>query len=112
MTAAADERGADETFFERPPRVDETPRLLALAADELRRQRRRRDDAALRAADGERGEHVLQLAYVAGPVVARKRRERRASERRAPVEARRRLPPEMLRQHHDVLAPIAQRRHA
>ena len=111
MAAAAHQRRADEPLLERPPRLLEPPTVRRFCDRELRRQRRRRHDAALRTPHRERGQHVLQLAHVSRPVIARERRDRRRIQRRAAAHPRRRVAPEMLGQHGDVLATVAQRRY-
>ena len=111
MTAAAHQRGAHEAELEGASRLVERPAFGRASFREARRQRRRRHDAALRGPHRQSGQHVLQLAHVAGPVVARQRGHRGRAKAGAAADAIRGVAPEMLGEHRHVLAPLAQRRH-
>ena len=59
---------------------------------------------------GESGNDVLQLAHVAGPVVARQCREHAVSHRRGAADAGGGGAPQVFGKQRDVLGPFAQRR--
>ena len=111
MASRPYERRANEPFFEGAACLFE-PRGGAACGDaERHRQGGRWDDTAPRAAHGQRGEDVLQLAHISRPLITRQRGDCRGAQRRAAADARGRLAPEMFGQHGDVLAAIAKSRH-
>src|SRR4029453_18639039 len=97
VAAAAHERGPHEPLFECLARVVEAPGVVAVARSELRRQRGWGHHTTPGTADGECGHHVLQLANVAWPIIARERGQRRRRQGRFAADALARLAPEMLR---------------
>ena len=74
MASRLHQRGADEGVFKGSSSCPEAQGRGLRDRRDLRGQRGRRHDTALRAPDDERGEHILELPDIARPVVGRQRR--------------------------------------